>query len=30
MPAFDSTDGGFMDMDWMRHMNTNDDISFGI
>lgn len=30
MPAFDSTDGGFMDMDWMRHMNTNDDISFGV
>lgn len=30
MPAFDSTDGGFMDMDWMRHMNSNDDISFGI
>ncbi|KAH0284326.1 hypothetical protein M436DRAFT_82937 [Aureobasidium namibiae CBS 147.97] len=30
MPAFDSTDGGFMDMDWMRHMNCNDDISFGI
>lgn len=30
MPAFDSTDGGFMDMDWMRHMNNNDDITFGI
>ncbi|KAG9723466.1 hypothetical protein KCU59_g16157, partial [Aureobasidium melanogenum] len=30
MPAFDSIDGGFEDMDWMKHMNTNDDISFGI
>ncbi|KAI4728256.1 hypothetical protein E4T49_03912 [Aureobasidium sp. EXF-10728] len=30
MPAFDSTDGGFMDMDWMKHMNDNDGVSFGI
>jgi hypothetical protein len=32
MPAFpnDSLDGEFMDMDWMKHINPNDDISIGV
>lgn len=31
MPAFPGDiDGSFLDMDWMKHMNNNDDITFGV